>query len=351
MDEIRGIKLQHSLGRIHEFYRLDMNMSGFMALARVDKVHHKSGTADITIVNTGDKFSSSENNEGRYSARILRTSAHYDSQRQRYWGTISPIAEGSLVLVAFLDNFKQRPVILGTFPRPYEYENHNPSIYPLNEKQPGFHRREALKTLRINPDLSYAKIDGEGNIEYSFGSRSFLAIYNTFMDDQGNLNDYHGGFDQSDLSEIDKRTGFSLVTDWEECKAPMKLLFVHRSNFYDPTTWTKFFINERGMLRVTRDNNDDRLSYLEVSETGEIKIRRQIDSPFHNEGGVFSEITIKEDGSIILKQADNGKLNEIIMNSNGKVTFKHRSGSKIEFNDDGDIIISAKRRVKISEGA
>ncbi len=323
--EIEGIKLQNSLGRMEGFYRTDMNMSGFMALARVIKVHHKSGTADIVLANTRDSISSSKENEGKFSARIMQRGSYYDEKTKRYWGSIDPIAEGSLVLIAFLDTMKHRPVILGCFHRPDNEQNVYQETYPLKEKLPGMDRREALKQLRVSPALTYKKIDGEGNIEVTYGSRSFFASYNTAMDIQGHLKDTHGGFDHQDLSEVDKNKGGVLSTDWEEAKAPAKFLFVHRS--YDNPKWTKLFIDEDGKLRFTRDNNDGKLSFIEMHQNGAIKLRRQLDDPYHNQGEKATEITITE---------------------NGEVQIKHHSGSSIVLDNNGDLIMNA-RFIKMNE--
>jgi len=329
MHDIDGLKLQSSLGRVQGFYREDMNMAGFMSVARVLKVHHKTGTADVILTNSKDVYTSSENKEGRFSARILQRGSNFDEGRQRYWGTIDPIAEGSLVLIAFLESMKHRPVILGCFHRPDNSDNVYTNQYPLKEKTAGYDRREALKRLRVSPSLSYRKEDGEGNIEVSFGSRSFFAMYNTSLDVMGNLDDNHNGFDHHDLSEIDKRTNETISADWPEAQAPSRFLFVHRSSFNKADTkWTKFFLSESGKFRVTRDNNDGKLSYFEMEESGRVTLRRQLDDPDHGEGTKATEISIEV---------------------NGDMTFKHHTGSLISFTENGDIVIRARNKVVTEE--
>src|SRR5690606_5974900 len=112
-------------------------------------------------------------------------------------------------------------------------------------------------------------------------SKSFLAIYSDYYDGQGDnepINDYHLGFDHKDLSEIEAGTENVLTTDLEECKSPTNLLYVHRTDFDDEkTTWSKFFISSRGLMRMSRDNRDGKLSFLELSVDGEIILRRQVD--------------------------------------------------------------------------
>jgi hypothetical protein len=329
------MRLQSSLGRISQNYRPDMNMSGYLTVAKVIKVHHKSGTADVVAVNSKDTFTSNGDNEGKFSARILQNFSNYDESRGKYWGSVSPIAEGSLVLLGFLDNMKNRPVILGQFHRPDNVENVLPGVYPLNEKEGGYNRREALKTLNVYPSLAYKKIDGESNIEFSHASKSFFAMYNTSMDTQDYLNDSHMGFDHQNLTEVDSRTGQPIETDIDEAKSPTKMLFVHRSSFdNDSTTWTKFFVDASGLSRITRDNNDGKLTFLELSEKGRFSVRRQLDSPLHNESDNYSEIAQEEDGHTVIRRVNGDTVTEIGVNQAGNAVMSHSSGSVIEMGED-----------------
>lgn len=331
-------KLQSGLGRIAENYRQDMNMTG-LSVGKVIKVHHFSGTADVQLVNTKDVISSSPENKGQFAARILTQGAWFDeSGHQKYWGVVSPIAEGSLVVVAFLDNMKDRPIILGQLHRGDNPENVLPSSYPLNERQPGFHRREALKTLRVFPSMAYSKVDGEGNMEFVTSSKSFFAAYNTSLDTEDYLGDNHNGFDHEHLSETNKRTGKVLESDFEEAKAPMKFLFVHRDSFNNPCKWTKFFLNEKGMFRTTRDSNDGTLSYIEMGDTGAMKIRRQLDDPDHGEGNDFSEVGVEADGTPYITR----------MTPKGLAKFSLDADGNLQINVPGDVSAYAEGNVNLN---
>ena len=308
MAEIKGAKLQSTLGRMETFNRDDMSMNGILSLAKVIKVHHYSGTADIQMVNTNDRITSSSENKGRFAARIMARSSYFDEKTKRYWGSFDPIAEGSMVVVTFLDGLKKRPIILGTFHRPDNEENPNPGIYPLKEKQPGFHRREALKQVQIFPNLTYFKMDGEGNIERTFGNKSFLAIYNTSGDPVEIVNDKHNSMDFEDLSENNKRTGETIEPDWEEAKSPLKLLFVHQDS--EKVGKTKFFVDPSGTFRITRDSMDgETITFLEVKSDGTVTVRRQLDNPYFDEGEDFSHLKINPDGSVSVTRK---KLEEIV---------------------------------------
>src|SRR5699024_9880358 len=115
--------------------------------------------------------------------------------------------EGSLVLLSFLNGIKQRPVILGSFPRISNPENVYPVEYPLLENLNGINAREALKQLTVFPAGTFTKNDGEGNIEKTFVGKSFLVNFSGETDFEGQINDTHGGYSYDDLTEKDKDTG------------------------------------------------------------------------------------------------------------------------------------------------
>lgn len=347
MADIQGMRLQSSLGRVEGFYRQDMNMNGFMAAAIVTKVHHKTGTADVTVVNTKDVYSSSTENEGRFAARILQRDGAYDERRERYWGSTTVLQEGSMVLIAFLDSMKHRPVILGTLPYEDNINNVYTDEYPLKERVPGFNRRESFKKLRVSPSLTYSKEDGEGNIERTFGSKSFLAIYNTAGDPEGNVYDNHNGFDHEHLSEIDKRTLQVLETDWEECKTPTKLLFVHRSSFSkEDTKWTKFFIDSTGGTRVTRDTNDDKATFVEIEDKGRFRVRRQLDTPDLDESDDHSETSIEEDGAIMsTRKTPSGIEAQIELTASGDIIVK-----RVENGEETTLVVGASGLTVSTQG-
>lgn len=355
MHEIQGVRLQNSLGRVQTFYRDDMNMGGFMALGRVLKVHHKHGTADVQLINSGDQYTSSELQEGKFSAKIMGATAHYDKDRKKAWGTIEPIAVGSIVLVTFLENMKHRPVILGTYQRPDGIENINPSAYPIREWVAGWERREALKTLQIYPSQAYKKVDGEGNIEISTVSKSFFVGYNSNLSEETiQVNDRHQGFDHKDLTEIDNRIGRPYETDWPELQQPMNFLFVHRTSFFDDSelTWTKFFLENNGKFRITRDTNDEKtLSFIEVGEDGKITIKRQLDSPIHHEADNFTQFELDEKGNfeVVRKQGENHS--KITVSDVGDLMMERVSGGKVarfKITEDGTIEIETTSDINLT---
>jgi hypothetical protein len=291
---------------MEQYGRKDLDMGGYTALARVLKVHHKYNTADVMLVNTKDTIAGSATNEGKFSCKINVGNAHYDKYTNKSWGTIEPICEEDLVLVAFLDNRKAQPIIIQSFHRMEDDQNILPSDYPIVDTA------ESLKYLRVFPSQNYFRMDGAGNTEITFVGKSFLKIGK-------DVSDAHGFIDFNDLSEKDKTSGNTLgleetapSTD-QSAKVVLpppeikKYLFVHRSSMLDSdTTWTKLFLDTDGTFRVTRDNNDGKLSTVEMSSEGEIKLRRQLDSNLPNEGSSNIQISINADATLTITKGDVG---------------------------------------------
>jgi len=326
-------RLQPHLGRLSQNYKPGSNITQ-MAIAKVTKVHHKQGTVDLQLIKSNNVISSDASNEGKYGARILTTTAHFDPNLMASSGVIEPIQEGQLVLVAFVDGKKNQPVVIGSFHQTWDTDqNILPNTYPLEPDESTYDKKEAIKYLRVHPSQFYQRIDGTGGFEMSHPSKTFLQMDSDLYG--GDISDEHGGYDHKDLNEIDPVNGQSRFGKEEDVLYPVNFLFVHRSSFEDSdTTWTKFFINSSGLFRVTRDNNDGALSFIEITENGAMTLRRQNDSSAHHSGDNYSELSIGEDGSVSMSQTINGKSSVISM-TNGDIMIAHKDGSYIQIDSNG----------------
>lgn len=360
---------QPHLGRLENNYKPHDNLIGYLSLAKVIKVHHKHNTVDVEIIKSRDMISSNASNEGKFGARVLVSTAHFDSQKLTSSGVIEPIQEGQLVVLAFLDGLKKQPIILGSFHDTWDF-THNilPDVYPVNPLNSLEEFREAFKYLRVFPSQLYHKVDGIGAVEWSHPSKTFLKID---PDLNGKISDAHNGYDHSNLTEKDPFTYETRSGNSEETLFPVKMLFTHRTYFVDEETkWTKFFLDSTGLFRITRDNNDSKLTYWEISNDGRYLIRRQNDSENHGEGENYTEIQIGTDGTykVLQKKTDSeAKINvdstgaikisrtdgtlatsSIDIDSNNDITLSHKSGSYIKLDSNGDIVIQANGNVYIN---
>jgi len=323
-------RLQPGLGKVSDASS-EMNQ---LAIAKVTKVHHKHNTVDLQIIKTNSTISSDAASEGKFGARVLTTSAHFDGKLMSSSGVVEPMQEGQLVLLAFVDGQKAQPVILGSFHQTWESEqNVLQSSYPLNADEELWDKREALKYLRVLPSQFYQRIDGIGALEMSHPSKTFLQVDPDLYDE---INDSHKGHDHINLHERSPMTGEGISANSEEGMYAVNILLVHRSSFDDDaTTWTKLFVNNHGMLRLTRDNNDGTLSYYQMSEDGTLTLRRQVDSPNHGEGENYSEITMGTEGAISLNRVIGNTSSSISIDEAGDIVLSHKDGAYATLTADG----------------
>jgi hypothetical protein len=303
---MEGMNLQPHLGRFTDNYKPESKMGGYLALAKIIKVHHKMGTADVMIVKTNDALTSGAENEGRFAARIGTSSAHFDRTQMSTSGSVKPVQEGQLVVLAFLDGLKNQPVILISLPDTLDTRNNIlPNVYPLVPDNSIEDLREAMKSLDVHPTQFYTRIDGTAGVEVSHPSKSFLKIEGIEP-----ISDSHLGTDHKDLEEKDPNTFNTRSGRTEEASFPVSVLYNHRTSFDDDvTTWTKVFLEDSGLFRITRDNRDEKLTYLELGEEGHYKIRRQLDSPDHGVGDNITELELSSEGDYkIIRKNGNKEL-------------------------------------------
>lgn len=331
-----GINLQPHLGRVHNNYKPENSAYG-LQLAKVLKVHHKHGTADVRVVRSNDVISSSEENQGKFAARMLTSSAHYDNNQGMPSGTYEPILEGQLVVIGFLDGFKNQPVILGSFHNTFEeHTNVLPYHYPIDPTESGEQRREYSKYLKIFPAQGYHRVDGLGGVEISHPSKSFLKID---TDHEDVVSDGHNTYGHEDLSEKNPNTNLTYCGYEDTTASPARILFVHTVDGYTPEgkeldKWTKIFVDKDGTLRITRDNNDDRLSYIQMDAKGNMLLRRQNDSPEHHSGSKYTEIALEEDGTCRLERNTGTDQSSITITPAGDINGK--SNNYKDTNCSGD---------------
>ncbi|MBD1372587.1 hypothetical protein IC620_09495 [Hazenella sp. IB182357] len=323
------MRLQSSLGRIQYLpERTDLEMAGYLTIAKVLKVHHKRGTADVQIIHTGDTVTSHEHHEGIYAVPIMQTMSGHSEKRGKAWGTITPLTEGSYVILTFLDKMKKRPILIGQLPSLQPERNVYPEFYPLRESVAGHDRQEAWKQLTVFPSQAYTRVDGESNVEWVHANKSFFAMFRDGHYDVMDTEDHHLALDRSNLSE-------DFESDLLEAQTPAKLLYVHRTSFDDgQTTWTKFFLDDEGTLRITRDNRDEQLTYLELQEDGAFRVRRQLDSPLHGEGENYSELQQAADGALGFTRVQGERSASVGVTATGEVNLTHSSGAQIALDEN-----------------
>jgi hypothetical protein len=300
---------QSSLGRLAGTFRQDQNMFGYIVLAEVIKVHDKHNTVDVKLIRNNNRVVGSANNEGRFACRVLSSNSGYDSANQISYGVQEPLMKGQTVALTFLDGLKDEPVIIGTMHNVDNLNNILPSSYPLDPINSFKDLKDSRKYLRVFPLQDYFKIDGIGNLEFAMHSKSFLSWSEDIDDDTTDFEDL------SEKSKTMPNSTLQLPTNFQDESGngykfytnPKNFLLVFRDNIDDSlSTRTKIFVDmtkDKGSLRLSRDNNDNTLSYIQMSSNGAIKIKRQLDSNKRDESSNFTEFSIDETGKVIVSNS------------------------------------------------
>lgn len=358
------IVTQPSLGGINPTKRFD-DVMGYMALARVTAVHHKYNTVDVQVIKTKEVITSIPSNQGKLGARVCVSNAHYNAKNNTFSGVVEPIQEGQLVILAFLDGTRTQPIILGSLHDTWTMDNNILATkYPLTPRTSEIDYAEALKYLRVFPSQSYFKVDGVGGVEYSHSSTTFLKIdTGAELPESAPMGDSREDFDHDDLSETDPYNGDKTLRGSSEHELlPVHILFTHRSHYErEFSKWLKFYISSEGMFRITRDNNEDNLSYIEIGEDGDVTQRVQLDSYTHGSGDDFLETKSTMQGQWKVTRKCGESLVSVEITPEGDINIikdEHKSisidseevklsnnGSFISLRDNGDIEISPKGRL------
>ena len=241
--------LQPHMGRPVPIYKPQDNIGGYMALAKVTRVHHKYNTVDVQIIKTSNRISSSPEQEGKHGAKLGVSTAHYNANTMSSSGVIEPIQEGQLVVVGYLDNLKSEPFIICSFHNTWETtKNVLPDKYPIGTTDEPTDYREALKYLRVFPSQSYFRVDGVGSLEYSHPSGSFLVIDN--CKEGREVSDTHDMYTTDDLHEKDPFTNKTRGAVTEESLFPSSWLLQHKCV---GDVFLKIFLSRFGDFAISLD--------------------------------------------------------------------------------------------------
>lgn len=326
--------------------------NGFLAIGRVLKVHHKRYTADVIMLGSSNVIMSSNENEGKHSCRIGVGNAGFDKTFQKPYGEIVPIQEGSLVLVGFMKNKREKPVILRVFHDIGEAvgENNTKNILDVNflntTKLSELDTRRYTNVLRTQ---DFVTIDGLGNFEVSSHTKAFFAGKYTEEIDPENY-----GYEELSVKDLNQQT---VNLPPEESK-PMKFVAAVQDSYDSGScNWLRFIVDAaKTVFKLAKQQrSENKLSLLEVSETGEIKVRRQQDSAVFDSGVDYTELIIKTDGKIQVERTKGAKKtvvtvdpNEVNLKKTGtKTTTMKITDSEVSINTDNPIKYESKESIEL----
>jgi len=330
-------QLQSSLGEVSSTKTENDRVwdMGYLAIGQVTKVHPKRYTADVEIYHTNDKIASMSSNEGRHSCRIGVGSAGFNALHNRPFGEINPIHAGDIVLVGFLKNSKQQPVIIKTFHSTTEEVGDLNLRNILNNQFSNDTESDVESTVKISPIQDFSIVDKWGNFEYASHTKSFFVAKEFGIDDEkfdfedlsiktnvssevlsqtkdslSGLNDPNNAYSLVDgainnlfsslfggifnldksgspsQSKMDDKSQQALMRGKtifveEKFSKPKKFLACFRDKFEDSATnWLKVIVDaaKTSMRIIKFQQSENKNTQIELDEHGTIKIKRQLDS-------------------------------------------------------------------------
>ena len=326
-------QLQASLGEITSVKtKKDRNWNmGYLALGKVLRVHPKRYTADVQIFGTNDVVMSAKDQEGRHACRIGVNNAGWDETYKKPYGEIIPIQKGSIVLVGFLKNYKEKPVILKVFHNISEDLGQSNQKNILNALYSSDADDEIGRYVNISNIQDFISIDKEGNFEIASHTKSFLVGKERAMDDEF--------YDYEDL-ETKNADQTTLSVD-EKYSIPKKYMAVFRDNYTDElTNWLKFIVDSKqtSFKLAKLQQKENKSTYMEIDQQGTIKVRRQLDTKSFEDSEKYAEVSIASNGLITL-QTKGSSNNLIMINPEGGVTIS--TSNSVIVNSSKDVGISS----------
>ena len=326
--------LQSSLGRVaNNSTKKDRSWNnGYLAFGKILKIHYKRNTADVKLLKMSDTLMSEVEQEGKHACRIAVQSAGVDKEFKEPYGEIIPLQKGMIVLVAFLKNTKEKPVIIRAFHDISEddgainYENILPS-----QEIPETNIAEMFRYTNISRVQDVYTVDGVGNHEFSLHSKSFFVAKDGSFDEET--------FDYEDLSTKNKKTNKTVYIP-ERKSFPLKFLACFRDNYTDgETNWLRMIVDAaKTSFRLAKQQQKlDMLTSIEIAEDGTFKLRRQCDTMTFDSGSDYVEIKISPEADVTVTKEKAGKVTTIKVNEEGvnlttdeKVSCNAKKGVKVE---------------------
>lgn len=334
---MNDVRLQSSLGEVKPFKRKDRNMEGSLCVGKVTRIHHKNHTADVVLVEHRDQIVGSTTNEGISACKILERHAGWDSEFESFYGDSTPIQVGELVVVGFLNNYKARPIILGTFHEFDNTKNPFPEEYPLDELE----QEQKYARLSVSRTQDYKLVKGNGEVEIAHHSKAFMVA------SEEDLDDSKDGFDYSDLSLKNKLTN-EVITIPESKRPfqPLDFLFSLRDSLSSTANFLKLWISAKtGAFRLSKIGNTNTLTSTEIDGDGTLSITRQLDSNVKGESKNYSTISLQASGDIEIVRSIEGNNTVISIGKSGEM--KISSNNSVELSSTKDVRISSSSVINV----
>lgn len=365
------MRMQSGLGAVQGTGRADVNNGGVISLAKVVKVYNDTHRADV-VLSTNDFLGDNEETDGKIACIQLEDYAGWNDEYKSYYGTSTPLIEGQLVIIAYIDAMKAQAVILKAFP-PHINEY---TLFPKTKTNKMDKLGEVYEKINVAPDQSYTYSNAYGEFEKVSSSRAFFVGMKNKLSDARNTD-----FNYQNLTLKHKFRKDTIGLKEEELNfSPFNFLAVTKNKFKDlGATFNRFFHDaEKGITRFTKDD-DNKVFYIQLGEDNKFEIRSNLDtnkrdfeveptgdetlrvtdsdiwnSPKENKVGApakdYARIEIQKDGTILIERVNknsNSKSSVTLTDKDLKVENIKNGSKSIVVLDGGNITIKADTHIKL----
>lgn len=307
MSKAKGKRLQASLGTERVRKLAQTSNSTNMILARIVDINYNKNT--ITFLDISNNSSSVASTT---SAKLPVPFGGQNGYGNAY-GNILPVRVNDIVLIAYVNNKKSEPIVIGRYVDNDTAKEISPlsqdsSVSSTSDEYYVFGNTES----KIYPDLTYKYHDGSGSQEYTFPGKTFLSIQDGgITESDGLLVDSQLGTPYEYLQQATYKSGKELNPI--NLFAP-RILFKHEGVRLPDATASDYiggidehlaqgYIDGTGTSRFSVTRKDENwLSYIELdddSESGDITIRRQDDNEtFRNDDVDYAEVKVTSDNEV-----------------------------------------------------
>lgn len=310
--------------------------NGQLVVGKVLTVHPKRYTADVQIFGTNNLSCSGRGNEGRYACRIGVGSAGFSEKYGRSYGQMMPIRKGAIVLVGYIQNLDNQPIILKVLHNASEEVGEDNFKNNLYSKYMSHIDGDFSDYINVTSAQDFMTMNEEGDFEIASHTKAFIVGKERMMDDET--------YDFENLSAKDSNRN-TLSAD-ERYSKPKKYMAVFRDNFADNlTNWLKLIIDSaKTSFRLAKLQQESNTStYMELDEEGTFRLRRQLDTKSFGQATKYADLSMDSTGKTELAftsstQDGNATTTTITVHSDGTgVTIKTTDNIKVETDKDIDV--------------
>ena len=300
---------------------------GYLAIGEVFAVHPKRYSVDVKLRNENTTIVSSDDQEGDHAAKIGVVSAGFSNLYEAPYGEIQPIHRGDLVLIGFIKNSPQHPIVLKVFHDTTEdigspnYRNILPNVDSPSDT-------DITDYLKITPIQDFHKVDKDGNFELSSHTKSFIIGQETQFDEEKfdyedlsvkspeekrNISAIGGSYGLNPVYDISDKVTTKVSTKTiqvaEKYSTPKKYMAVFRDNFKDTATnWLRFVVDssKTAFKIIKAQQKANKTTYVELGEDGSTTLKRQLDTRTikGDTTKIFTDIKVDANGTITIETID-----------------------------------------------